>query len=84
MQGTTTYILNGIALVVVQLVIRVLNWPIVILIYAAQHHNWDVIKAVYSLNPMCTIATTLWQALEVYWFWMVMQLAAGITKKKNK
>lgn len=84
MQDSIVYYANGLALILVQLVVRVLNWPIVIMIYAAQYHNWDVVKALYSLYPLCIVSTTIWQILELYWFWMIIQLVAGFTKKKKE
>lgn len=83
MQESFLYYANGISLVLVQLVVRVLNWPIVIVIYAAQYHQWDVVKALYSLYPLCIVSTGVWQVLEIYWFWMIIQLVAGFTKKKS-
>ena len=81
---TVLYYTNGVSLVLVQLVVRVLNWPLVVVIYAAQYHNWDIVSSLYHLYPMCIIATTIWQSLEMYWFWMIIQLIAGYTKKKSE
>lgn len=84
MQDTTFYLLNGVALVLVQLVVRLLNWPVVIIIYTAQYHNWDFVSAFNRVYNMCIVCTTVWQVLEIYWFWMIIQLVAGYKKKSDK
>ena len=84
MQSTMLYFMNGVALVVVQLVVRVLNWPIVVLIYAAQYHAWDVWASLHDLYLLCFVCTITWQVLELYWFWMIVQLVAGFTKNSKK
>ena len=84
MQSTILYFMNGVALVLVQLVVRVLNWPIVVLIYAAQYHAWDVWASLHDLYLLCFVCTITWQVLELYWFWMIVQLVAGFTKSSKK
>ena len=85
MEDTAFYFFNGVSLILVQLVVRVLNWPIVILIYTAQYHNWDFIAAFNSLYIVCIVSTTTWQVLELYWFYLILKLAAnGFHKKKTQ
>jgi hypothetical protein len=84
MQETTLYFLNGMSLVLVQLVARVLNWPLVIIIYTAQYHNWDFIASFNSLYTVCIVSTGMWQILEFHWFWMIVQLVAGFKNGKKE
>jgi hypothetical protein len=83
MQETLLFLVNGVSLILVQLVVRVLNWPLVILAYAAHYHNWDLLASLRSLYAVCFISVGIWQMLEVYWFWMILQLVAGFTKGKT-
>ena len=83
MEETAFYWLNGVVLVLVQLVVRVLNWPLVILFYSAQYHNWDLLASLHSLYTICIVSTATWQALEIYWFLIIIRLVAGFNKKKK-
>ena len=84
MEDSSFYFLNGVSLVLVQLFVRVLNWPLVILLYTARYHNWDWLSAFNSLYTVCVVSTGVWQVLEIYWFWLILQLAASGFKKKKK
>lgn len=84
LHNTTLYFVNGVAVILVQLVVRVLNWPAVVVIFAAQYHAWDIIATLKSLYTMCIVSTTVWQVLEVYWFCLILNLAAGFTRPKKE
>ena len=84
LQHTTLYRLTGIATLIVQFVTRILNWPLCILIYAAQYHDWDMVKAIHGLHSICIISMILWQVLETYWFMKIWRSVCVCGHAKNK
>ena len=82
LQDTRLYFLSGVAVVVVQFVFRILDWPACILLYAAQYHNWDVIKAIYGLHAICIVSIVFWQVMETYWFVKVLTIVRSFTREK--
>lgn len=84
LQDSLLYLVNGVSVVLVQFVVRILNWPATIVVYAAQYHNWDIVAAVKSLYTLCIVCTVTWQVLEIYWFWLIIQLSAGFAREKKK
>ena len=84
LQHTTLYRLTGIATLIVQFVTRILNWPLCILVYAAQYHDWDMVKAIHGLHSICIISMILWQVLETYWFMKIWRSVCVCGHAKNK
>ena len=72
---TTVYLLNGFLLVFVFFVVRILNIPFALLVYAAQYHNWDIMKAVFHLRLACYVFIILQYIMQFYWFVLIVKLA---------
>ena len=81
---TTVYIFNGFLLVAVFFVVRILNIPIVLLIYAAQCHNWNLIAALRKLKLICYFSICLQYTLQFYWFIKIVKLALMSLAKIRK
>ena len=66
------YFVNGF---LVWFILLVLKFPIMILIYAAQYHNWDVYKALFHMTTTCYVSMSLELSLQIYWFIFVLGVA---------
>ena len=69
------YIANGFLLVFVFFVVRILNIPFVLLVYAAQYHNWNIVSALRKLKVVCYVSIILQYCLQFYWFNLIVRLA---------
>lgn len=69
------YIANGFLLVFVFFVVRILNIPFAITVYAAQYHNWNFISALLRLRLVCYIFIGLQYIMQLYWFILIVKLA---------
>lgn len=79
------YLFNGFLLVAVFFVVRILNVPITLFIYAVQHHNWNMIAALRKLKLICYIAIVLQYILQFYWFVLIVRLALkSLAKIRNQ
>lgn len=59
---------------VVFFIVRILNVPFTLLVYAAQYHNWDIVSALLRLRIVCYIAIFLQYILQIYWFVLIIRL----------
>ncbi len=55
--------------------VRILNIPFVLLVYAAQYHNWNIVAALRKLRVVCYVAILLQYCLQLYWFNLILRLA---------
>ena len=82
------YFVNRFLAVFTWFVLHVLKFPIMILIYAAQYHNWDVYKALFHMTTTCYVSMSLELSLQIYWFILILGVAFNdlckqhVTKKK--
>ena len=75
---------NGIILVLLFLLIRILNYPIAVLVYAAQYHDWSIWLALSALYPMCHILSALQFSLQAFWFYQIVRVSgSALLNKKN-
>ena len=72
---TMVYIFNGFLLVFVFFVVRILNIPLVLMVYAAQYHNWNIVAALQRLRLVCYVSIILQYFLQFYWFIKIVKLA---------
>lgn len=72
---TMVYLLNGFLLVFVFFVVRILNIPFTLMVYAAQYHSWNIVAALRRLRLVCYIAIGLQYVLQFYWFILIVKLA---------
>ena len=74
LQDTLIYQLNGALLVVVFFLVRIANTPLVLLLYSAQHHNWDFFKALSSMRLICHFFLAGEFVLQIYWFMQLLRI----------
>ena len=84
MTKSLLYIVNGIALIVLFFVMRILNYPIAVLVYAAQYHHWNIWSALKALYPMCHILSAIQFSFQAFWFYQIFRLGAKAILSKNK
>ena len=78
------YVANGIILLLLFFVMRILNYPIAVLVYAAQYHNWSIWSALKNLYPMCHTLSAIQFAFQAFWFYQIFRLGAkAILSKKE-
>ena len=80
---STFYVVNGIILVLLFLLIRILNYPIAILVYTAQYHNWNIWSALSALYPMCHILSALQSSLQAFWFYQIVTIGGSALLHKK-
>ena len=68
--------INGAVGIIFFFLCRVIKWPLVILLYAAQYHNYSMIAALMNLHKVCWICTGLDMALCLYWFKRILEVAS--------
>lgn len=83
-ERTKFYLVNGYLLVVAFFVVRILNIPFVILVYAAQYHNWSIMEALYHLKISCYVFIILQYCLQIYWFTLILKLALRSLSERSK
>ena len=78
------YMVNGIILILLFFVMRILNYPIAVLVYAAQYHNWSIWSALKNLYPLCHTLSAIQFAFQAFWFYQIFRLGAkAILSKKE-
>ena len=80
---STLYMANGIALVVTYLVTRIFNYPIAVLVYTAQYHDWSIWAALKNLYPMCHILSVLQTSLQAFRFYKIIVIGASALAHKK-
>ena len=87
-QDTLCYKLNGLLFLLVYFVFRILAVPFVYLVYAYQHHEGSLWRAVMSMRLVCHVGTLLGFALLFYWFLKVLQKvtqgARSVAQRRQK
>ena len=74
------YSINGALLILLFLLSRVLFVPITVTIYAAQYHNWGILKALGHMRRICHLCNLIQFTLQSYWFFLLLRLAAGVLR----
>ncbi len=74
------YRINGVLLILVFLLVRVLYVPLSILVFSAQYHEWRVIDALYHMRWHCHVCNLIQFLLQLYWFVSLMQLAWDVVR----
>ena len=77
------YRANGPVLICVFFLVRVANTPLTLLFYSAQHHQWDLYKALSAMRPICHILLTAELSLQLYWFSMIVRTVFRAAKIKH-
>ena len=83
MTKSRVYMANGILLLLLFFVMRILNYPIAVLVYAAQYHNWSIWSALKNLYPMCHILSVLQTSLQAFWFYKIIVIGASALAHKK-
>ena len=65
------YMVNGIILILLFFVMRILNYPIAVPVYAAQYHNWNIWSALKNLYPLCHTLSAIQFAFQAFWFYFL-------------
>ena len=64
--------------------IRILNYPIAVLVYAAQYHSWSIWSALSTLYPMCHILSALQFSLQAFWFYRIISIGGSALLHKKE
>jgi hypothetical protein len=70
------YMANGIILLLLFFFMRILNYPIAVLVYAAQYHDWSVWSALKNLYPMCHTLSAIQFVFQGFWLYQIVRLGA--------
>ena len=81
-QKSKIYFWNGVILLPIYFVVRILNLPLTFLTYAAQFHNWDLFAALKSMFLICHAFNVIQLSLQFIWFSAIIRIAikAGMLK----
>ena len=82
MEGSVLYQVNGAALVVVFFIVRVASTPLTLLLYAAQHHSWNLREALSEMRLICHVMLSTELTLQLYWFFQILSTARRRRKTK--
>jgi len=74
-EKTPCYKANGYLLVFIFFVVRILNIPFDVIVYAAQYHNWNIFRALQKFQLSCYVSIFLMYIMQIYWFAMILTLA---------
>ena len=83
-EKTKFYLINGILLVVIFFIVRILNIPFTLTVYAAQYHSWDIVAALYHLRVVCYMFISLQYVMQIYWFCLIVKLAIKGLSERQK
>ena len=74
-ERTLCYKVNGYLLLVTFFVVRLLNIPFDVIVYAAQYHGWNIFQALLKLHLTCYVSIIIMYIMQIYWFSMIFKLA---------
>ena len=74
------YTINGAVLILVFLLVRVLNMPMCIVVYAAQYHQWSIMDTLRHLRWTCYAGIVTDVLIQGYWFISLLTLARGVIR----
>ncbi len=77
------YFVNGFLAVVVWFFVRILKLPFMVMVYAAEYHNWNIYKALLHMRVVCYVSITLEMTMQVYWFIFIVRVALGDLCKRR-
>jgi len=80
---STFYLINGIILFTLFFIVRILNYPIAVLVYAAQYHGWNIWSALKGLYPLCHILSAVQFSFQAFWFYQIFRLGAKAVLSKK-
>lgn len=77
------YQINGAALVCVFFLVRIVNTPLTLTFYSAQHYDWNFSKALSSMRAVCHVMVGAELTLQCYWFSQILRTAFSLSKNKD-
>ena len=80
LDNTTCYKINGLILIPIFFVARILNIPLAFLAYAAQYHSWDIWTAIKSMTLFCHFCNVGQWLLQLYWFTAIIGIVTGAVR----
>jgi hypothetical protein len=81
---TSFYFINGVVLLVLWFFIRVLNYPIALLLYAVQYHDWNILLALGGMGAVCHPFCLLLFGFQTYWFIQIFKISVRTTMSKSQ
>ena len=81
---TLLYFVNGVILLVLWFFVRVLNYPIALLLYAVQSHAWNIFSALGAMHTVCHPFCLLHFGFQTYWFIQIFKISIRTTMSKSK
>ena len=81
---TSFYFANGVILLVLWILIRVLNYPLALLVYAAQYHGWNILSALGAMHAVCHLFSLLHFGFQIYWFIPIFKIFIRTTMSKSQ
>lgn len=83
-RDTLCYQLNGLVFLLVYFVFRILTVPLVYLVYAYQHHEGSLWRAVTSMRLQCHVVVLLGFVFLFYWFLEALKKALQDARRVHK
>jgi hypothetical protein len=81
---TSFYFINGVVLLVLWFFVRVLNYPMALLLYAVQFHDWNVFSALGGMHAICHSFCLLHLGFQTYWFIQKLKISIRTTMSKSQ
>lgn len=68
MEECLLYRVVGVLFVLVFFAVRILSTPFCLVLFAAQHHGWDMWAALGAMRPYCHLGLAAEFSLQMFWF----------------